>query len=73
MVRNRRFSTGIPLNITNGTTYSDNAGVGKEEGPLRIQIWPAIPEPTFRLRATLLQAAMCFSNTTLPRLLYPPG
>src|SRR5215472_5247603 len=23
------FSTGIPLNITNGTTYSDNAGVGK--------------------------------------------
>ena len=26
------FSTGIPLNITNGTTYSDNAGVGKGGG-----------------------------------------
>jgi carboxypeptidase family protein len=26
------FSTGIPLNVTNGTTYSDNAGVGKGGG-----------------------------------------
>ncbi len=26
------FSTGIPLNITNGSTYGDNAGVGKGGG-----------------------------------------